>query len=224
MNFLSHFYNEQPCSEPYIIAGVILPDILSNYSYRSGEVIKLHAGKLVETQDSNFAELSAGVQKHYAADDAFHESDFFHSNVDMIRDIVHRHGLKHVEKRLYALAHVMLEIMLDRKLLVENSHTCDELYRLINEVDLARLEGFMALNHHAAHAAGVARHFGGFREVKFIYDYTDDGRLMELLGRINQRLGNNLFTPEDKTSFKAVIHDIEKALLSQKFPKFRTDL
>jgi hypothetical protein len=36
MNFISHYYHELPVADDYFIAGVVLPDILSNFSKRHG--------------------------------------------------------------------------------------------------------------------------------------------------------------------------------------------
>ncbi len=224
MNFLSHFYHEAPCTDPYFAAGLLLPDILSNYSFRHGEVVKLHANKLVDSDDENLLAMRRGVMRHYEVDGFFHESGFFDSNVRSIKELIRSKKFSCFQKRLYAFAHVLLEIMLDRMLLAKDRRICDAFYSLMDGVDPKKLTAFMTANTTASKPAGITEHFQQFRQLKFIYDYADDGRLLELLSRLNSRLGNHLFNPEDKKLLQPILHEIDKSLLDQKFPKFRTDL
>ncbi|MBC8045209.1 MAG: hypothetical protein H7Y00_00280 [Fimbriimonadaceae bacterium] len=220
MNFLSHFYNELPCDDAYFACGVLLPDILSNYSSRKGEVVKVHPDKLIDNNNVQFASLNSGIQKHYIADAFFHESGFFHENTKTIEEIISKYDFSCFVKRIYAFSHVMLEIMLDRKLLTENKKTCDDLYNLLDILDMTIITDFIAFNTKAGNPADVAGHMNRFRKVRFIYDYTNDPVVIQILNRINQRLGNPVFNATDIHNITSVIHDFEKRLLSQKFPKF----
>jgi hypothetical protein len=106
MNFLSHFYHELPCDDAYFTAGLVLPDILSNYSFRSGEVVKVHVAKLPVDRSGSVASLIDGIKQHYSVDGLFHSSGFFDTNVAMIRQLILGAGISSVERRLYAFAHV----------------------------------------------------------------------------------------------------------------------
>ncbi len=224
MNFLSHFYHEIPVNDPYFTVGLILPDILSNYSFRNRETVKLHAAKIADSDDEEILSLSRGVRRHYEVDGFFHESEFFDRNVEAIKQMILPLHLPPFEHRLYAFAHVALEIILDRTILLQQPQVCDQMYALLAEAEPKMITEFISINTAASSPAGVAEHLQKFIEHKFLYDYLDDDRLLELLGRINSRLGNPMFTASDKRLIQPVIHDIEKTLLAQKFPKFRTDL
>ena len=223
MNFLSHFYNEQPCSDPYVTVGIILPDILSNYSFRTGDLAKVHPRKLEQTDDPLLLRLATGIQKHYALDEAFHGSAFFRENTHFISEVLNNYAFACFPKRKYAFAHVLLEIMLDRKVLHEEIDCCDRLYALIGEIDSGKLEIFLRNNSKVHNTGAVVEHFNRFRAHRFLYDYADDVRLTGLVDIINRRLGNPAFNDIDRLQFKPVIHDIEIALFSQKFPKFPSD-
>ncbi|MFI5170783.1 MAG: hypothetical protein ACHQFW_00245 [Chitinophagales bacterium] len=223
MNFLSHFYNETPCEDPYFAAGVILPDILSNYSGRSGELVKLHPNKLADSRLPQINSLINGVKRHYAVDEYFHGSQFFQKNTAEISLEIKKRDFKCFDKRLYAVSHVFLELMLDRKLLIQEKWSCDLMYFLLDKVDLSFINQFIRDNTGASDPSKPAQFFNRFRTIKFVYDYTDDSRLGELINSINQRLGNPPFQNEDKSQFTLTIHDIENIILPQKFPKFPTD-
>jgi hypothetical protein len=224
MNFLSHFYHEIPVSDPYFTVGIILPDILSNYSFRAHETVKLHVAKIADSDDEEILALSRGARRHYEVDGFFHNSEFFDRNVEAIKQMILPLGLQPFQKRLYAFAHVALEIILDRTILDQEPEICDQMYALLAKARPEVVTEFISINTTASNPAGVADHLAKFIEHKFLYDYLDDDRLVELLGRINSRLGNPMFTSSEKILIKPVIHDIEKTLLAQKFPKFRTDL
>lgn len=223
MNFLSHYYHEHPCDDPYFAAGLMLPDILSNYSHRAGAVVKLHPWRMAEPQTAELSALTAGVKQHYAVDGAFHPSDFFEENTHFIRGLMADFPFSCFGRREYAVAHILLEIILDRAILRHSEEVCHLLYDLLHRVEESHVEALLAQNGHNGQARGAAIHFDRFRIQRFIYDYTDDHRLVELLGHINRRLGNPPLSDDDRRYLKDLIYAIESSLHHQKFPKFRTD-
>lgn len=223
MNFLSHYYHELPCGDPHFVGGLILPDILSNYSFRAGRVVKLHPWRLKNPENPVQEALSAGVRRHYAVDAAFHDSEYFTRQTHFIEDYIRSRSFDCFPRRIYAIAHVMLEIILDRSLMTKEPGLTDGFYDRLEGVTRHDISMLMARNDHPVDAARVGAHFDEFRRAKFLYDYVDDNRLTALLGRINGRLGNPPMTPADRKNLTTAIYDIEKALLGEKFPTFRTD-
>jgi hypothetical protein len=223
LNFLSHYYHESPSNDPYFVAGVILPDILSNYSHRSGEVVKLFVHKLQDPDSPEQESLQRGVKRHYEIDGYFHESRFFEENTAAISSLIKTRDFSCFEKRLYAVSHVMLEIMLDRKILIEDRAACENMYSMLEKVNSEEITNLIKQNTVASKPEEVREHFDRFRSLKFIYDYTFDLRLVELMNGLNKRLGNKAFSENDRELFKLTIHDIENTLFPQNFPKFPTD-
>lgn len=224
MNFLSHFYHEIPCEDAYFATGVILPDILSNFSARNKEIVKIHAQKLLPEKDPEIASLADGVRTHYAVDAAFHDSNFFTANTTAISSAIHNYTFECFEKRLFAFSHVMLELMLDRKILKEHPEVCPRFYNLLDLTDAGRLSAFVSANSKLSNTAAFAAHFSRFRDLRFIYDYAVDDVLINILDHINRKLGNKAFSATDKIHITSVILDTENALSSQKFPIFKTHL
>lgn len=223
MNFLSHFYHEYPVHEPYYAAGVILPDILSNYSSRNKEIVKIHADKIQIADNSAFILLRAGVKNHYAIDKAFHESDFFFKHTKHISNKIRSKEFSCFEKRLYAFSHVFLEMMLDRIILLQKREVCDTFYHLLNLTDSHKIGAFVSENTGTLHSEKIAEHLKGFCRARFLYDYLYDDVFIQIAESINRRLGNKPFSPSDSTYFKHLIYDLQEELLSENFPKFSTD-
>lgn len=220
MNFLSHFYHAFPCANAYYACGTVLPDIVSNYSYRTGEIVKVHVAKLKESQHANCNQIAEGVKQHYFTDAHFHVSDFFTKNTKGIEQSIQGLPFTCFTKRLFAFSHVLLEIMLDRKLLKEQQQVCDTFYSMLQQVDLAVLEQFLIENTKAKHPGKAAEHFSTFCRRRFIYEYLENDVVSEMLNRINQRIGNPPFSASDYIHFNTLIHEIDEELYSQKFPKF----
>ncbi|MFN0276342.1 MAG: hypothetical protein ACKVPJ_11380 [Chitinophagales bacterium] len=220
MNFLSHFYHELPCDNAYFACGVILPDILSNYSSRSGEIVKIHPGKIVDSDNGKFQAISEGIRQHHFVDGFFHDSDFFSKNTNTIDEVIRKYTFSCFERRLFAFNHVLLELMLDRKILLEEQKVCNQMYALLDQVEPEILEDFIRLNSQSREPRKVTQHYLGFCSHRFVYDYIQNNVLINILNRINQRLGNPVFSATDNIHLTSVIYDIEKRLLPQKFPKF----
>ncbi len=117
----------------------------------------------------------------------------------------------------------MLEIMLDRKILMEDRAACESMYSILEKVNSEEITSLIDQNTTATKPQEVTEHFDRFRSLKFVYDYTFDLRLVELMNSINKRLGNKAFSENDRELFKLTIHDIENTLFPQKFPKFPSD-
>lgn len=220
MNFLSHFYHEFPCTDGYFACGVLLPDILSNFSARNHELVKVHVNKISVSANENIHAIEQGVRKHYAVDDFFHASEFFSENTKMIDALIQQYNFSCFQKRLYAFSHVFLELMLDRKILLEDKSVCDVLYNLLEAVKPEHLTTFISENTKATHPEKVTEHFLLFCKQRFIYDYLKTDVLIQILNRINQRLGNAGFSKTDKTQLTSAIYEIDTVLHSQNFPKF----
>lgn len=220
MNFLSHFYHEFPCKDAYFACGVLLPDVLSNFSTRNHEIVKVHAQKLTASLNDTIQAIGQGVKKHYVVDEFFHGSDFFAANTKTIEQLLKKYAFTCFQKRMYAFSHVFLELMLDRKILLEELEVCNVMYNLLNEIQPAHLTTFISENTKATHPEKVTEHFLLFCKQRFIYDYLKTDVLIQILNRINQRLGNAGFSETDKTHLTTAIYETDTVLHSQNFPKF----
>ena len=223
MNFLSHYYHELPVSDPYFVAGVIMPDILSNYSKRNGEKVRLNPSKLKAGVEAPYRSPAEGVRQHYFVDGFFHDSGFFDEMTSVIEEKVHTLDFQCFRRRLFAFSHVFLELMLDRSLLLEDRTIADNMYGLLEELDAKTVSGFFNLQEQEDHADGIARHIQVFTERRFIYHYADEERLMMILDAINSGFGNPAFTQSDRMQLTHLIHDMDGILRTEKFPKFPAD-
>jgi hypothetical protein len=223
MNFLSHYYHEAPVSDPYFVAGVIMPDLLSNYSKRYGRKIRLNPAKLIDANSNAAASLSAGIRQHYFVDGFFHDSPYFEEMTGLIEVKIKALDFQCFDRRLFAFSHVFLELMMDRALLVQDIQICHDMYNLLADVHLQELETFFMDQQIQEDASAIAAHLQVFTDKRFIYHYADDTRLLMILDALNSSFGNPAFTAVDKTQLTHIIHDLETTLTNENFPKFPAD-
>jgi len=220
MNFLSHYYHELPANDPYFIAGVIMPDILSNYSKRFGEKVRLNPSKLKKANTKFIESVSIGVQQHYIVDGFFHDSDYFDEMTDEIEQIIRKHDFNCFPRRLFAFSHVFLELMMDRVLLQNDLTLGDGLYGILEKVDEQNIKQYFEFQGLDSYASGIASHLLNFTNRKFLYHYLDDERFSSILEMINSGFGNPVFTNKDKNELKTVIYTFQEILRVKDFPIF----
>lgn len=223
MNFLSHYYHETPVSDPYFVAGVIMPDLLSNYSKRFGRKVRLNPAKLMDGKSEYAASLSAGIRQHYFVDAFFHDSPYFDEMTSLIEQKIKAVDFQCFERRLFAFSHVFLELMMDRAILVQDQQICHDLYDCLAQVHLPELESFFRDQQLHEDAAGLASHLDVFTGKRFLYHYADDQRLLMILDALNSSFGNPAFSAGDKYQLTHIIHDLETTLTNENFPKFPAD-
>lgn len=223
MNFLSHYYHELPVADNYYIAGVILPDILSNYSKRNGYKVRLNPAAFLSSDDPAIHAIGEGIRQHYYVDAFFHDSEYFDEMTDMIEAVIHQYPFACFQRRLFAFSHVFLELLMDRVIMQRDIAIADSMYVQLEGVDEVKIEQFFGIQTAALNPASIAGHFSVFVQRRFLYHYLDDMRFTGILEAINNSFGNPAFTNADKTHFIKVIEHCSAEISKEKFPNFRTD-
>lgn len=220
MNFLSHYFHELPCDNSYFICGVILPDILSNFSKRIGHKIRVNPNKILTVENDEIMSIGKGIKQHYFVDKFFHESDYFKTNTAIIDEKIQQLDFDAIERRRFAFSHVLLEMMMDRCLLIQDNSIADSLYRQLDKINPEVLQEFLNTNSNYPHHEATIHHFDQFRNLKFIYHYADIPRFTGIMDSLNQSIGNPPFNNKDKDQLKILIHQMESVLLIATFPNF----
>jgi hypothetical protein len=206
MNFLSHFYFDKQVKDPLVVLGIVLPDL---YKPATGGM-KLHPERYLEEikKDPQQISLLKGWRKHHIVDDFFHGSEFFTKHTKDIR--IHLEDVVFDKKvKRFAIAHVMLELIIDGLLIKNNQVSVDDFYARLLAADKVALEKFFQLN-------GIkdTKKFFGFFEhflkVQYAYDYQYNESIVFALSRIFGHFWNMDFAPYKKELSKTVNHFSEK--------------
>ena len=210
MNYLSHYYADGQYDRHYFNFGLVLPDLVgaSQRGWRA-------SGSGYPWQDAiEINDIWLGYNSHVAADAYFHSSVFFKDNTLAIRHIFEGHGLRFPGVRLFFVAHVFLEMIMDRLIILHHPDVAASFYTGLGLVHTNKVEQFF-------HTSGSILQprflevFEKFREHKFLYTYIDDERLFFALNRIMGRARQEPFKEEHLPAFSQAIKDTERLLQDQ---------
>jgi hypothetical protein len=184
MNYFAHGW--QFTGDPYFLAGTAAPDWLC-VANRGVRVRSKSAAVWTSDDDPRLAALARGICRHHADDHWFHGSRAF---VEMSLDFSRRarRALPADEGfRSWFVGHILVELLLDSALVEERPERLTAYYAALEEVDLAAIEA--AVNRIAARPTDrLAGFISLFCRERFLWDYTDDGKLLVRLNQVMQRV------------------------------------
>lgn len=184
MNYFAH--GRELLGEPYMLAGAAVPDWL-NVSDRRVRVRRKEAEGFVEDGQAEIAALAQGIVRHHEDDAWFHGSRAF-AEVSLELTLLCRDALPEDEGfRPSFLGHILVEILLDAELIASAPSELEAYYRALEEVDAGLVQrGVNRMSKRRAHR--LAEFIEGFRQVRFLYDYADDDKLLYRLNQVMRRV------------------------------------
>ena len=192
MNYFAHAFsfldNDSTSTniDPYFIAGAAVPDWL-NVVDRKVRARSKSAKKFLLNSDPEFASLAKGIVQHHHDDDWFHQTRVFNELILTfaieIRDLLAPDD----GFRPSFLGHILVELFLDAELIRHSADKIEAYYNVLNRVDRTKVEKLVGVI-----AGKPATHMSWFIErfieVRFLFDYSDDERLIGRLNQIMQRV------------------------------------
>jgi hypothetical protein len=184
MNYFAH--GRQHTDRPWFLVGTALPDLLSSADRR----VRLRSKRVEPFADgsgSALAELAAGVLRHLADDQWFHETRaFFEVSGELSRmfrallgpDDGFRPGF---------LGHIVTEILLDAVLIERHPALLDRYYAALAQIDPQTVQD--AVNRMAKVPTDqIVPFLPLFCEVQFLRDYVEPERLLFRLNQVMRRV------------------------------------
>lgn len=191
MNFLSHYYFDRTESNPYIILGGVLPDLVRN-SLKNGNLHPQKKEALFTEKDE--LNILYGWKRHLKVDSIFHSSPFFFSQTAILK----QHLLPlliDTPVRPSFLAHIALELLLDHILADKGMINIDKFYQHLESIDKSILTNF--LNKSGIKNGEAFQHFfNGFKSSKYLFNYQKIDSIGYALQRICMRLWPRPFKEE----------------------------
>ena len=183
MNFLSHFYFDRNSSDPNLVLGTVLPDLVKN----ARKDWKFHPEKKEHLFKDRFEiSIVSGWKRHLAVDRHFHNSEFFMTHTAAIREAI-APLLLNSPVRPSFLAHIALELILDSILLTDNLVDAENLYSHLVQSDRNSLKKFLELNS-MDDPTHFFKFFDKFLEIKYLNSYREAHNIMYAINRICMRI------------------------------------
>lgn len=196
MNFLSHYYLDRNSNTHFNI-GLTLPDILSLHSRRFRVTEDLIFSKKRLSKTHNVSSLLDGMFIHLKLDNLFHNSKFFGDNHLFLTN---KYSLykKHFELP-YFIFHILLEILIDRYLLIEKEpNLANEFYMEYKDFDFDDI-GDLFVENRYYNKDLFLKFTKNFANSTFLNDYIYYDKIVDALNRISIKIGReiNLDTNND---------------------------
>jgi hypothetical protein len=204
LNFLSHFhYDRKDSGNSLYHLGLVFPDFLKMLTLQ-----RFKPEPIYDTQHP----LYLGAMKHIERDGHFHSHAFFDDMCEKIGGIIDETPAKSIPKTWF-LAHILLEMAIDRLLMEENISYLDEFYAELEGVKEDEIK--MYFEHNKLSKADVfTEKLNKFIEHKWLYKYLEDDMLPKSLNRVYFRIG---FTEEwNKETHQALIASLPSVLQTVK--------
>ena len=184
MNFLSHYYLHNDKDDNYFTVGLTLPDILSIHSRKMRVSEKFFRSLDYSQYHSNIKSLAAGMICHYHIDRWFHTTDFFRNHLGLLQEEYRKYYGKLLSE---FHTHILLEIFVDRFLLVHYPGIADEFYKSYRQMDFTELVDFFNPVK-GFDAANFLKFTKGFSYSTFLKEYVDFSKIPGFLERISSRV------------------------------------
>ena len=184
MNFLSHFYLVQHDPDPYLVLGMMLPDMTKNHRKNWNLHPKKHLRKF--ENDAILMSISRGWELHLETDRRFHSSSFFsRHSVELRKQIAT--VFTGPPFRPFFLAHVALELLLDSLLIIQQKVDTGKFYAQLSACPEDDIIRFLELNG-IVEAASFAGWYRQFIDSAYLYSYASPDGLSHALDRIGRRV------------------------------------
>ena len=184
MNYFAHGFLF--VHDPYVLAGTAVPDWLSVVD-RGVRVRQRQAEPFVNDADPYVAAIARGIVRHHEDDAWFHAHDAFGElswRLTMVcRDVLPDDA----GFRPSFLGHILVEMLLDATLAKDHPRTLERYYSALKSIDPAVVAN--AVNRMARQPAQRLGWFiDQFCELRFLWDYADDERLLFRLNQVMRRV------------------------------------
>lgn len=212
MNFVAHFFLDRDNESPHFAIGAATPDLLSIYNpelrIKQAQIPAIESMEL----DAAGMDLLAGIERHFEADRIFHSSPLFARETGEISRALSAQFADGEVPRKYFIAHVLLELVLDKVLIEQFPNLLDQYYRHFEAA-----APFLGVQ---ADTGQICRrplpnydHFlQKFLENRYLYQYSRWDHIAYVLGRILRRVTIEERAFIEDPRFLAVVMDLESDL------------
>ena len=192
MNFIAHYYLDGERGNPHYNFGLILPDLLS-IQKRGWKVTDRNH---IEAISEYNMQIVKGVLKHYDLDSLFHQSDYFITHTKYIKSLFTVSQIETVRKRKHFLAHILLELIIDRVIIKKETQILELFYADLDQIDIQEV-GDLFYKEDEAVIQSFCTFFDKFRSKRYLYKYTNNEAIIFVLNKVLERVSLPIFCQAD---------------------------
>jgi hypothetical protein len=201
LNYLSHYFIDNKQDNNYFNSALFLPDFARNVARGfDQEITDLSANEI---------QLQLGCKAHLQADKLFHPSAFFKKYSDIVNhELQQFEPLAHINRKWF-LAHILMEMMIDRLLVKFFPTVCHSFYHDLNQIDTKILHQFV-LRFSNKSIEPFIKQFDHFCEVRYLFGYAVDDSFVYSVARVFKYGSGIEMTMSDKLFLKKLVNNLEQ--------------
>lgn len=191
MNYLAHYYCLPSNATELHVFGNLLPDIFPAFTKFYNKELK---DKNFNDLDSSF-KIIEGIHTHFKIDEIFHHHPLFTENVELVKGLLKESKLN---TKNYVIAHLMVEFMIDRLLVLNEKNIAIAFYEKCNKISQNKLADFFKNTIKNEDFTNFMLKFNSFLENEYAYRLSALENIPKAISFIiKNRLGINI-TLNDK--------------------------
>lgn len=208
MHFLAHYFTELPNKDPLFVAGLAIPDLAPRFTRAYNSNIVKH------TPPTSHAlkHIHLGIVQHFGADKRFHHAPPFLKEATLATQSFVDAGLSRERLRLSVIAHIAVEMLIDRQIMLENEGVCDDYYALVDQANEEFIGQYFDLFSLRVEKQIFLRNFQFYKQKRFLLLFTELESIVEGLNKIYGSVTRVEFTADEKRKFLAGLHNIDSRL------------
>lgn len=216
MNYLSHFYLVGDSADPYLVLGMVLPDMVKNHRKSWNAHPRKHEKELAD--DGIMTSIRRGWELHLETDRRFHSSAFFSYHSSRLRKQIAQ-VLPHRPFRPFFLAHVALELLLDSLLIIQEKVDTGKFYTQLAACRESEVVRFLEING-IPEAASFIPWLREFISSAYLYSYSNPGSLSYSLDRIGRRVWQAPVDPRAREQLTGILLAYRDLIENEYLPIF----
>lgn len=213
MNFLSHYFLDHQIDDSLFVVGASTPDLLSIFDrkikFKEREISKRVQDREVTAEQLSFYQ---GVIRHFQVDKLFHSSDFFHEETQELSHKLRLSFPKNELQRSFFVAHILLELSLDRLLIQQDETLLYKFYQHFERCTPQRIKKLTGWLAGRELLTSYDAFLGKFTRDQHLYRYKDWSYIVYVLKRILRRVGIFEYDYLDSKDFMVFLHTYESDL------------
>ena len=185
MNFIAHYHFDKENVNPEYRLGIVMPDLVR--IFLNGKHIfpsRIDESSCID----KVKELNQGAKRHLEQDKVFHDSAYFREMMDFSKEVFKHNEVNRQIPKSWFLAHIALELILDRYLIKNVDGIVDDFYTNLDKVEDQHIHSFLKV-HDLREAEKFMEKLKWFIEVQYLHTYANDDHLLFALNKIYQRAG-----------------------------------
>jgi hypothetical protein len=208
VNLFSHFFFDQDPNSPAYNFGLLAPDLLRNFTPNQ-------YNKTLVSHPQETLDIERGCLQHLIRDKDFHNSAFFEEVYQELRNPVRNVFIDTKIPRFWFGIHIMIEMWLDRLLIMKNPNQLENFYRILDHAK-KDIPAFLDRINHEDPETFMIR-FDRFIESRYLEKYPIDLSILFGLNQVfkSTKVINETWTKHQEHHLLELIPVIDRALESR---------